>query len=231
MTDTYVVLDIETTGLSPYEDKIIEFGAIKCVGGEITGRYETLINPEIPIKSNITAITGINNNMVANAPVISCVIKEILDFVGDSVIVGHNIGFDYRFIAKAAADFGIKYHADVIDTFILAKQLIEDIGSRSLESLCDYFQITNVHHRAMADVMSTYEIFNKFMAMSGFEAKTSRMIFKANKVLPATEKQIKFLLDLINRYDIPYEKNIKSLTKSEASREIDKILSVYGIIR
>lgn len=231
MTNPFIVLDLETTGLSPDEDKIIEIAAIRCEDGRITDRYETLINPERMISSRITEITGISNDMVIDAPVISDVIGELVEFLGDLVIVGHNVSFDYRFIAKAAGDYGIRYKANGIDTFKLAKQYIEDIESRSLESLCTYFGINNIHHRAMADVMSTYDIFNRFAAMPGYEWKPEPMTYSAARIQPATDKQIRFLSDLIRRYGITLNKDIKSLTRSEASREIDKILSVYGINR
>lgn len=88
MTNSYVVLDLETTGLSPCEDKIIEIAAIKCINGEIVDRLETLINPERKISSHITGITGISNDMVSDAPVISEVINEVIDFLGDFTLVG-----------------------------------------------------------------------------------------------------------------------------------------------
>lgn len=231
MTNSYVVLDLETTGLSPCEDKIIEIAAIKCINGEIVDRLETLINPERKILSHITGITGISNDMVSDAPVISEVINEVIDFLGDFTLVGHNISFDFRFIAKVAGDFGMRYNAGGIDTLKLAKKHIKDIGSRSLESLCEYFGIETIHHRAMADVMSTYEIFNRFLKMPEFIWKPEMMTYSVTKTAPATDKQIRFLGDLIKRYGISYHKEIRNLTRSEASREIDKILSVYGINR
>ena len=100
MINNYIALDIETTGLNPANDKIIEIGMAKVENGVITGKYQQLINPQRPIDERITQLTGINDSMVENAPVINDIIQEIIDFIGELPILGHNVIFDYSFLKK-----------------------------------------------------------------------------------------------------------------------------------
>lgn len=227
----YVALDLETTGLSPNFDKIIEIGAVKYVNGIEAARYETFVNPGVSISNMITEITGIDDSMVAKSPSIEETIHELLEFLGDSVLLGHNITFDYSFIAKAALDAGIKYHAKGIDTHKVSNRCLPDIEGRSLINLCEYFQIETVHHRAVADAVSAAIIYGKMCEISDSDKDIRELVFKPKKVEKITDKQVAFLKSLIKRHRIEYDKKIEDLTKSEASREIDSILSTYGTFR
>src|SRR5215510_4572088 len=100
---TFVVVDLETTGGSPYSDAITEIGALKLCGGELLGRFETLVNPGVPIPPMITYLTGITEAMVLPAPRIDEVLPAWLEFARDAVIVGHNIRFDISFLDAALA--------------------------------------------------------------------------------------------------------------------------------
>lgn len=231
MNDTYICLDLETTGLSVYEDEIIEIAMARCVNDEITDRYETFVKPVKRISSTIYSITGISNEMTENAPAIRDIIEEIMDFIGSETVLGHNVGFDYRFLAKAAADSGIKYSARVIDTYMLSKKYIKDIKSRSLENLCAYYGIENIHHRAGADVISTIEVYKRLKQTEGFRPVIKEMFFSNTGGKPATQKQINYLKNLIMRYNVDFENEPEKLTMREASAEIDRILSEYGIMR
>ncbi|MGH8978637.1 MAG: exonuclease domain-containing protein, partial [Acidimicrobiia bacterium] len=103
---TFVVLDLETTGGSPASDRITEIGALKFRGGELLGRFETLVNPGMPIPPTITLLTGISEAMVLPAPTIGELLPTILEFVGDAVIVGHNVRFDCGFLNAALVGHG-----------------------------------------------------------------------------------------------------------------------------
>jgi len=103
LMQTIVCLDIETTGLSPDNDSIIEIGAIKFSGTRVIAEYETLINPSRPINQYISNLTGISNAMVMNAPMLSDKLREFVDFVGDAPILGQNVGFDLSFFHKVGA--------------------------------------------------------------------------------------------------------------------------------
>lgn len=228
MIKDFVAIDLETTGLSPNFNKITEIGAVKYVDGKEVSRFETLINPNATISPEITAITGISNEMVANSPTIDDIFDDLMEFLGDNILLGHNISFDYSFIAKAALDRGIKYHAKGIDTFKVSRRCISGEIGRSLEELCAYFDIETIHHRALADAVSAAEIYVRMCEIADSDNDVTELIFKPKKDEKITEKQIAFLESLIKRYRINYEKNVNELTKSEASREIDLILSTYG---
>src|SRR5690349_10253430 len=101
---TFVVLDLETTGGSPNDCAITEVGAVKLRGGECLGRFETLVNPGVPIPPLITVLTGITEAMVLPAPRIAEVLPPLLEFVGEAVIVGHNIRFDISFLDAALVE-------------------------------------------------------------------------------------------------------------------------------
>jgi len=97
----FCVLDLETTGGSPKDCEITEVGAVKYVGGELTGSFNTLVNPDAPIPPTITVLTGITQAMVIEAPRIEEVLPSLLEFIGNAVIVGHNIRFDISFLNAA----------------------------------------------------------------------------------------------------------------------------------
>ena len=95
-----MVFDLETTGFSPIQDKIIEIGAVKVERGVITERFSTFVNPKIPIPFKITQLTSITDDMVVDAETIDVVLPKFLDFIGDAVLVAHNAGFDVSFIEQ-----------------------------------------------------------------------------------------------------------------------------------
>ncbi|MBN2880790.1 3'-5' exoribonuclease [Candidatus Woesearchaeota archaeon] len=163
--DEFVVLDIETTGLSKNFHRITEIAAVKVKNGEIIGEYQTLVNPETHIPSFITKLTGISNEMVSDSPKIDRVLNSFSDFLGSSVIVAHNATFDYGFI-----DYNLqKYHGknlenEKICTRRLASRLLPDLPNKKLSTIAESFGVVNENaHRAMADVKATTEIFLRFL--------------------------------------------------------------------
>ena len=150
MINTFVALDIETTGLNPAEDKIIEIGMAKISDGEIVDSYSTLVNPGIKISERITMITGITDDMVEGKPAITEIISDIVDFTKDMPILGHNVIFDYSFIKKAAVNSGLDFKKSGIDTLKLSRRLLPEVPHKTLEYLCGYFGIdAGNSHRAM----------------------------------------------------------------------------------
>ena len=109
MTDSYIALDLETTGLSPAEDRILEIGAIRVEGGRILERYETLLNPGIRISPRIQELTGITDEMAAGWKDTRTAVGELAEFCGDLPLLGHNILFDYSFVKKNAVNFGLEF--------------------------------------------------------------------------------------------------------------------------
>ena len=163
----YTIVDIETTGLSASYHKITEIAALKSDGKRITKEFSSLVNPESRIPRFITRLTGIDNEMVKNAPKIDEVIKNFHSFLGDSTFVAHNATFDYKFLDYALdSNHGEKLNNSNICTCKLARRLLPELGSKKLSSVCKHFNITNdAAHRAMGDTKATTEIFHNFLGM------------------------------------------------------------------
>lgn len=163
---TYTVIDIETTGLDPSFDDIIEFGAIKCENGSPVSQYQTLVNPGYEIDDFITELTGITNEMLLDAPSIRDVLPAFLSFVGDSVIVGHNVNFDINFIYDNAEYLELPPFAnDFVDTMRLSRRLYKDLENHKLSTLSEYLGIEPLEaHRALADCIRTQLCLEKMRA-------------------------------------------------------------------
>lgn len=154
----YVSVDLETTGTSPKWDEIIEIGAVRVRDGEVVETYQQLVNPEFEIDPYVVNLTGITNEMVTNAPAIADVLPSFVGFLGDSIMVGHNIaGFDASFLYDAGARIGAPVKNDFVDTMRLARKLHKDWKHHRLADLCDKFGIsTEETHRALADSFATF---------------------------------------------------------------------------
>lgn len=229
----FVVLDLETTGLTPKTDRILEIGAIKVVDGEIKERYATFINPQRKIPARITELTGITQEMVADAPYREEAVRNLVEFCEDLPLLGHNIRFDYSFVKYEAVNLGLQFEKEALDTLAVARMALPELESRSLEFLCGYFGIRREHaHRAMDDALETLELYRilkqKFAGEHPEWFRTQRLICKVKKEGPITRAQIGFLKDLMEYHHLTPEVEITSLTKNEASRMIDTILSTYG---
>lgn len=231
MIKDFVAIDLETTGLSPYDNKIIELGAVRYRDGKPVDQYNTLINPGVHIPERITEITGIDDDMVSKAPYIDDELDRIMEFIGNDVILGHNVIFDYTFIAGALAGHSIEYSAEAIDTLKFAKKVLSANESKNLEHLCEMFDIVTIHHRAYEDAMSAANVYFRLCELSGEETIVEQYHFKKQKAAGITPKQVNYLKSLIERHNIKPDYIIENLTKSQASREIDRILSEYGITR
>lgn len=158
----YIVVDLETTGLSPERDAIIEIAAVRVLNGEVADVFETLVNPRRHISSQITAITGIDDDMVVEAPSIDTAMKGFLEFAGDMPLVGHNIiRFDMCFLQNCAPVYN-----DCVDTLDLAEHIKHGSSGKSLSALCEYFGIVNDNaHRALSDCMATYKVYEELKSL------------------------------------------------------------------
>lgn len=233
----YVALDLETTGLSPRDDMIIEIGAVKYLGGKKSDSFSTFVNPQIHIPQRIVEITGIDDDMVLSAPLLDDVLINLLDFIGSLPVLGHNVVFDYSFICQKALNMKIKYHAQGIDTHKISRKLLMGLESRSLENLCSFYNIVEEpRHRAFSDAAAAARLYDCLYTEAvgrtdedfGGLFLPEDMTYSAKKDTPITPKQIGFLKSLVRQHQIVLDKEIESLTKSQASREIDRILSTYG---
>ena len=163
LANSFVVLDFETTGLDPAFDEVLEIGAIKVLDGDVVDEYSTLIKPEYPIGEFITGLTGITDDMVKDAPAMEAALPDLLSFIGDSVIVGHNIHFDINFLYDNCIYHLDKPFAnDFIDTMRIARNAFKDVRGYKLKDLAVYFGIEDMpHHRAKRDCRCTLEVYNR----------------------------------------------------------------------
>jgi DNA polymerase-3 subunit epsilon len=158
---TFCVLDLETTGGSPADCAITEIGALKVRGGECLGTFQTLVNPGRAIPPEITVLTGITQAMVVRAPRIESVLPTFLEFLGDAVIVGHNVRFDLGFLAAALErDERPRLTNAVVDTVALARRLVRDeVPNCRLGTLADRLRLDHrPSHRALDDALATADL-------------------------------------------------------------------------
>jgi len=167
----FVVLDLETTGGSPANDRITEVGAVKIRGGEVLGTFQTLVNPGVPIPPLISALTGITNPMVADEEPIEVVLPCLLEFLGGAVLVAHNASFDRRFVQANLERHGYQRLANrVVCTARLARKLLprDEVPNVRLATLAAYLGATVAPcHRALTDARATVDVFHSLLELAG----------------------------------------------------------------
>ena len=156
---TFVVFDIETTGLDNVNDRITEIGAVKIVDGKIVDGFSTLINPLKPIPKDIQALTGINDEMVADKPTFSEVVGDFYKYIDGATLIAHNANFDVNFIKKSAEREGYYVENNYLDTMEIARKNVLGLKNYKLNTICEHFGIQFLHHRAMSDAHATAKMF------------------------------------------------------------------------
>lgn len=241
----YVAFDIETTGLNPKYDKIIEIGAVRVREGEPVETFSTFVNPAKSLPARIVELTGIQDADVAGAPYIDDILDAFLAFVGDDVLLGHNILFDYSFVKKAAVNQKKVFEKTGIDTLRIAKRFLSELESRQLGFLCEYYQIGLDAHRALNDAIAAHRLYRILVREYGGQEdelfQPRPLVYTAKKENPATPKQLELLQKLIIQYHLqcdgfmlyPVAKvtdeaiDLEKITKNEASRLIDRLLANF----
>jgi len=157
----YAIVDLETTGGNPGRDKITDIAILIHDGKMVIREYSTLVNPECRIPYHITALTGITNEMVANAPKFYEIARELVELTSNTVFVAHNVSFDYGFIRSEFLRLGYDFKREKLCTVRLSRKIIPGHASYSLGRLCDDLNITiNNRHRALGDAVATAQLFN-----------------------------------------------------------------------
>ncbi|GEM_PF-5285920 len=158
--DEFVVVDVETTGLSFEKGaRIIEIGMVEVKRGEIVRTYSQLINPGVRIPPKITSITGINNEKLLGKPSFEEVAPDILDFISNRYMVAHNFPFDYSFLKGEFARIGVEFPQRGICTLQISRKLL-GLRRNDLDSLASYFNLSFIsRHRALGDALVTAEVF------------------------------------------------------------------------
>jgi len=172
-SDEFVVFDIETTGLSPLNCEITEIGAVKIKNGEVIDKYNTFVNPKCEIPEEITKLTSITNDMVADAPTIDVILPEFLAFVGGDLLIAHNADFDISFIRAAAERLNIPFDAPYLDTLGLSRFLNKELKSHKLNILAGHYKLGEFHHHRACDdaEMLAYIFFKMCEQLSSMDIK------------------------------------------------------------
>ncbi len=236
MISDYIAVDVETTGLNPVRDKLLEIGAVKVCQGKPIETYNVLINTELPVPARIQELTGITDEMRKTGEKAGKAIQEFIRFRGDLPVVGHNVIFDFGFLKQTAVNEGCSFEAEALDTLKIARRVLPGLPSKSLGAMCSYYGIDPGNaHRALDDACSAHELLKKMWEEFGQADPGAFLLQKleyiAKKQSPITKAQKGYLNDLVKYHKIELNTRIEDMTKSEASRMIDHIISQYGKIR
>ncbi len=234
---SFVVFDIETTGLNKNTNNITEIGAVKVLNGEIVDKWSTFVNPCQPIPEKIVNLTGINDNMVKDAPKIDEIIGEFFEFCKDSVLVAHNADFDTGFIKKAAEDNGLNFDFCYLDTLMLARCMYPDLPNFKLDTLTKHLHvILDNHHRAVDDAKATADVFVKMLSELREQGRTElaklngefdlRSAAKKNKafhiiILAKNQTGLRHIYEMVSESQLKYFFRTPRIPKSllEEKRE------------
>ena len=238
--DEFIVFDLETTGLSPLNCKITEIGAVKIRGGEVLERYNTFVNPECPIPEEITRLTSITDEMVADARTIKEVLPEFFEFIGNRLLIAHNADFDTSFLRVAAQNLGLSFENAYLDTVALSRYLNPQLKSHKLNLLAEHYHLGDFHHhRACDDAEMLANIFFGMAAqLSELDIKTfadlqGEMSAKADPLQLKTYHQIllvknltglKNLYKLISKSYLDYYRKQPRIPKTELEKHREGIL-------
>lgn len=227
---TFVIFDLETTGLSPATCGITQIGALKYCNGEIIDRFETFVNPDMPIPEKITKLTGITDDMVKDAPCQKDAVEAFLEYAGDHMLVAHNAPFDIGFVRKVSDDYKIKFNNSYLDTVSMSRYLNTDISKHTLDSLARYFSLGDFnHHSAEADTDMLAKIFEqliKKLAVNGIydinsllddmarNTDPKRLKYYHIIILVKNKKGLKNLYKVVSRSYIDYFKRFPRIPKT-----------------
>ena len=235
MINEYVVLDLEMTGLSAKTDQIIEIGAVKIKDNQVIETMECLVNPKRKIPTRVVELTGITDEMVQSGREKDEAIKELLNFIDGQIMVGQNVNFDYSFLKQWAINHKRPLEVEACDTLKIARALLPADQPKKLENLCQYFGIERCRaHRALDDALETWQVFEKLKELSVTHENGENYFlprpleYCAKKQSPVTPRQIQRLKEYRETHQISDQINWENLTKSEASRIMDKYILVYG---
>lgn len=234
--ESYTAVDVETTGLDPKKDKITEIGAIRIEKGKVADSFHTLVNPGRKLEERIVSLTGLTDELLGEAPFIQDVIGRFLEFETTGCLLGHSVLFDFSFLKRAAVNAGKQFDKNGIDTLAISRKYLQELESRSLPYLCRHFGIEHRAHRALSDIEATLDLYRILKEKFGQDEEAMKwfmpkpLIYQVKKEGPVTKKQKEQLERFLSYYHLESEYNIESLTKNEASRYLDRLISIHGRI-
>ena len=227
----FVSVDLETDGLCPEKNHILEIGAIRYHKGKEIGRFHAFIKREEAIPERIRELTGLTEEMLSGGKTEREAISDFLDFCADvPVLLAHNVKVDYSFLKAAAARCGREFEKDGLDTLAICRRLHSGLISRTLEAMCEHYGInTEQMHRALSDAKATAELY--FCLTREFEEEPMSpepLVYRVKKREPMTGRQKKYLIELLKYHKMEYTPEMETLSRSEASRLVDKIILTHG---
>ncbi len=231
----YVVLDLEMTGLSAKTDQIIEIGAIKIKDGQMIDSYACIVNSHCSVPDRIVELTGITDEMVQAGVERDEAILGLLDFMEGYVLVGQNLNFDYGFLKQWAVNHKRPLEAKACDTLKIARVILPVEQSKKLSSLCEYFGVKRQReHRALDDTIETWQVFCALQKLAENREDVEVLFaphpltYRAKKQTPATAHQLQRLKEYREKHQITDVIEWENLTRSEASRIMDKYVLKHG---
>lgn len=235
MITSYVCVDVETTGLSAKEDKLIEIGAVKVIDGVTVDTFQSFLKPGRPIGARIEALTGITDKMLEGAPLAAEVMPRFYAFCGELPLLGHNLMFDYSFLKKGMTNEKLSFEKVGVDTLRIARKYLPELESRKLEYLCRYFGIEHTAHRALGDAQATSTLYQKLCELFGerdvleganvFLPKA--LLYNVKKEQPITISQKEQIQRYLKVLGISLEQDLDLMTRAEASRFMQKHYPQY----
>ena len=238
--DTFVVFDLETTGLNKYKEEITEIGAVKIQGNKIIDRYSVFVNPGRHIPEKITQLTGITDDMVADAPTIKEILPEFLKFCSGCILVAQNAQFDTGFIKVNCGKYGYEYNFPYVDTLILARSLHPELANYRLDTLSKHYNVVlENHHRAVDDAEATANVFMKMTEElfalgksslselnSQFDIRNSSKKNRSHHIILLAQNQIglRHIYELISASHLKYYYRTPRIPKSLLSEKREGIL-------
>ena len=192
----FTIVDVETTGGSPFFHRVIEIGILRVERGEITQKFKSLINPGVPIPEFITEFTGITGKMLKNAPAFEDLAEELLPLFEDSIFVAHNSSFDYKFLTSEFERSGYKFFMDTLCTVRLSRALYPEYKRHNLSALIERFDLhCKNRHRAYDDAKVLWnflQLAEKRFPAEHLEAALERTI---KKIPPKKQHKLSKVLE------------------------------------
>ena len=202
----YVAFDLETTGLMPRRDTIIEIGAVIMKRGVEIDRFATFVDPGCKLTKEVSELTGITDDMLVGAPKIETVMPQLLEFIGDRPLVAHNARFDACFVTRICKKLGLPFELKAIDTLILAQNLLPHLGKYKLDIVAKEFELGNFnHHRAADDAVICGQILMKL-----FEKLEQMGIHRTGDINEAMTP-----LRMVHRHDSRHAQHIILFAKNQ----------------
>jgi len=228
--NSYISIDLETTGLNPKLDRIIEIGAAKVVDGQIVDTFETLVNPGRKLEERITDLTGITDGDLTDKPYIEDVLPALFAFMEDELpLLGHSILFDFSFLKKAAVDRKLNFEKWGVDTLKIVRKYLPELPHRSLGYLCNFYRIPHQAHRALNDAEATHLLYQRLVSEFYKEEEDlfdrHQLQFRVKRDTPVTIPQKEQLYRLMKQHNLTVDVDVERLTRSEASRLTDQLLA------